>query len=357
MALFKEITINNPNEREVEPVKAPDIDMSIPWLDESSKPKGLFQEEKLPTITRKIKLVIDADSLVYKAAHIGHRDWVEPTEEEVNSPHGLFIEQKPSMLRNQIDIFNSMVSGIQYDVSEHLKRKGIGVGSALLLFTPKADYRDKHGLEPNFRYKLVNDYNEEEQSLYDEVNSTREPCERFVFKPHPGYKAKRKGAAVPVNVEEIMEYALDKPNAHACDGCEADDIAYMMKVEDPENVVLAVIDKDILGGTPSGDIGHFNFNSRTMVTTTQEEANLFYYRQCMMGDSSDGIPGIYMCGVVKAEQVLPEWVSHEDAWRRVMEYATKKGYTEQYMILQMRLVNLNQVNPHTLITLWEPSVI
>ena len=251
-------------------------------------------------------------------------------------------------------MFDSRISSITDLANRLLKPKGIAVNRILTLFTPKKSYRDRHGLKPNFRYELVNDYNKEEKIVYDIVNSRRLPHEQLEHRPLAGYKANRVGMPTPTNVEMLMEWALDKKGAMGCDGCEADDYAYKMKTDDPENILLAVIDKDILKGTPSGDMGHLHFSHNKLEYTSQEEADLFYYRQCMTGDSTDGIPGIYRCGPVKAEAALPEWKGHVEAWKSVVKKYTKENYSEEYAILMMRLVHLGQLDNNNQIVLWEP---
>jgi len=345
------------NEKPAEVIKEPEVNMYIPWIDDEDT--SLFEEEKAkPTsveITRKVTLVIDADSLVYQACHLGVQNY------EKNTPQNeatLFDETVLSMLQEQKEVFASRVQYIKYLAESALHPRGIGVEEEIVtLYTPKAAYRKRHGLQPNFRYALVQEYNEEEKTVYDIVNSRRPEHEKIQHVPLPGYKANRVGMPTPTNVEEVLEWALSLPGAVACGGCEADDYAYKLKTEDPENVMLAVIDKDILGGTPSGSVGHINFNKNELQHTTQEEADLFYYRQCMSGDSSDGIPGIYRVGAVKAKAALPEWKGPEDAWAKVLETFNKAGYTEEYAILMMRLVNLNQLDEHKNISLWTPPPI
>jgi len=368
--IFKEQQVLGPGElseeqaqqlQQVTPIGMPDMDTYIPWLDDkpTEEKKPLFKEvEAEVPITREIHFVIDADSLVYKAGYVGARDY---PEEHANTG-GLFKEVTRSVLDNQIDILNNMISGITRDASEHLKKKGVGIHTVTLLITPREEMRDRLGLAPNFRYALVDKYNEAEQELYDIMNSRLAEDEKpFTYTPIPAYKAGRKNMTPPPNIAEMMDYLYDVKRVNgldvqtiAADGCEADDLAYGMKVDAVEDVVLAVIDKDILYGTPSGEIGHFNFNSRELVHTADDEANLFYYRQCIVGDSSDGIKGLYRCGKVAAEKTLPEWTSHEDAWARTLELFMSKNSSERYAMLMMRLVNLGQIGTDGEIHLWEP---
>ena len=73
----------------------------------------------------------------------------------------------------------------------------------------------------------------------------------------------------------------------------------------------------------------------------------------MTGDSSDGIKGIYRFGPKAAEKTLPEFTDHETMWDTVIDTFQDKGYSEEYAILMMRLVNLGQLTNEG-IKLWEP---
>lgn len=353
MSLFEETSIGEAEHvpeqpKPLDPIPAEEL--FVPWIDNT---KPLFEETR-PVITRKVKMYIDADSLVYQAAHLGVKNAaIDPSN---LSKFGASLELEAAVLEEQKAVFQSRVSYIRALAVELLEPRGIGISGVCLLFTPHSAYREKHGLRPNFRYQIVKDYNVEEQHVYDQVNSRRAPHEQLEFIPLPGYKHKRATAPKPANVTELLEWAINSDmETLPADGSEADDYAYRLKTEDKENILIAALDKDVLYGTPSGELGHLSFNEGKMVHVTDEEANLFVYRQCMMGDATDGIPGIRGCGIVRAKEALPAWEGHAAAWQSVMKKYSKEGYTEEYAILMMRLVYLGQLNVDFDLTLWEPK--
>jgi len=313
----------------------------------------LKETEAKPTYSKTIKLWIDADSLIYRAAHAGEKEHRE--EEEQFKAHPLFEEMAMgTMFDKQRAILHSMIDGIVWKVRADLNLKGVDIEEYFLVFTPKKKYCDEHGLKINFRYGIIDDYN---------YKAAKENLERGnlseddIFEPHPAYKASRKGMPLPEGIPELFDYVGNPdniPNAVFSDNCEADDVVFREKVEDLDGVVIACLDKDIYMGTPGGELGHYNFNKNEWIYTTTEEANLFFYRQCMTGDSSDGIKGIFRYGPKAAEKDLPEWTNHEDMWKTVLARFIDKGYTEDYAILMMRLVNLNQLTSEGKIELWEP---
>lgn len=298
----------------------------------------LKETEAKRIYSKMIHLVIDADSLIYRACHAGEK---EHREAVIPKDHPLFKEMPiASMHEMQKSILHSMIGGIVWKVRNDLNLKGIDVEKYSLVFTPKKHTCDKFGLKVNFRYEIIDDYNKK----FAEEG-----------KEHPGYKASRKGMPLPEGIPELFEYVEEFEESVFSDHCEADDVVYQMKVAQPEGVVIACLDKDIYMGTFAGELGHYNYNKNEWIYTTEDEANLFFYRQCMTGDSSDGIKGIFRFGPKAAEKTLPEWTDHEDMWDTVLDTFDQKGYSEEYALLMMRLVNLNQLTTDGKIALWEPG--
>lgn len=289
------------------------------------------ETEAKPVFSKKVHVLIDADSLIYRAAHLGEK---AQKEVDILPSHPLWKEGLLQPLyKEQQDILHSMVEGILYNMEEGLNQKGMTIVNHNLLFTPKAEYCRENNLLVNFRYELVNKYNEEQG---EDV---------------PGYKASRKGMQLPEGIPELFDHCMNLENKIVSNHSEADDEIVRLKKQDPEKYILAVLDKDIYEGC-EGE--HWNYNRNEWVTTTDEEAELFVMRQCMTGDSSDGIKGIYRYGPKAAEKDLPEWLPTEEMWSIVLARFFDKGYTENYAILMMRLVNLNQLNPAGELELWEP---
>lgn len=344
MSLFKEKEAIEPwnitDQVKERDANTPELDMHIPWLDGETEATPVK-----PPIDREVSVVIDADSILYMAAHVGDNNYVP---QEPKRSGNLFQDTAVSLLDEQIGTFDAIISRISNDVAERLSWKGLGVKETTLLFTPRDEVRREHGLRPNFRYQLMNDYNDFMTDVYKHMDG-------FVYTPLKGYKANRVNMPSPPNVAEIMQHAIKVHKYILADGCEADDVAYRLKMDDPDNVVLCAIDKDILNGTPTGSIAHYNFRKDTWITTEEDDAWLFVYRQALMGDASDGIPGIYRCGAKTAEKILPTWLGHEESWRAVLDEYLQRGYTEEYAVLMFRLVYLGQFTSKGDIQLWSPQ--
>ncbi len=285
-----------------------------------------------PTYSKSAKLIIDADSLIYRAAHIGEKVCLEA---DVPKDHPLFNELAPDLHTEQRVVLKGMIDGITRDVEVELNSKGYSLGDVELHYTPKGTIQKAKGLKPNFRYKVIDDFNE--------ANDTEVP----------GYKSGRKNMKLPEGLDELFNFAVEDKRAVLADGCESDDVVCYLKAENVEGVVIAALDKDILNGSYSGTIGHFNFNKREWIYTTAEEAELNIYRQCLTGDASDTIKGINRVGPKGAEKILPEW--SDDMWDKVLAIHLEKGYTEEYAIMTMRLVGMHQYGAMG-VTLWQPPL-
>jgi hypothetical protein len=344
MSLFKEKEAIEHNDitaqvRERE-ANTPELDTYIPWLDGETEAKPVK-----PPISRDVSVIIDADSILYMAAHVGDNNYVP---QEPKQSGALFQDKVTSLLDEQTNTFDAIINRISNDVTEKLSWKGLGVKEIVLLFTPRDMVRLEQKLQPNFRYRIVREYNEFMTAVYEHM-------EGFTYTPLKGYKANRVNMPSPPNVAEIMQHAIKTYKHILADGCEADDVAYRLKVDNPNDVVLCAIDKDILHGTPTGGIDHYNFRKDEWVSTEESDAWLFVYRQALMGDASDGIPGIYRCGVKTAEKILPTWLGHEESWKVVLDEYIQRGYTEEYAVLMFRLVYLGQFTSGGDIQLWSPQ--
>ena len=111
-----------------------------------------------------------------------------------------------------------------------------------------------------------------------------------------GYKAHR--PAKPVYYEEVRDYLFKFWQAELVDGMEADDKlgieqCLFQVTEDGyfewNKTVICSIDKD-LKMIPGW---HYNFVTNEKVFVDETEAWRNFYRQCITGDATDNIPGLF----------------------------------------------------------------
>lgn len=178
----------------------------------------------------------------------------------------------------------------------------------------------------------------------------------FRYEVDPEYKLRRKSKASkrPKYLNDLKRYALDNfTNCKSNPILEADDLVTYYKSITP-NSIIWTIDKDILKGVEGRhfDMYHFKF-----VETSLRESLWFHYYQVLKGDSSDSIKGLEGIGDKKAKSILDfDWSYENDLWEAVLKVYKERGYTEQDLIKNMRLVRMDQWDGRQ-IKLWNPTKI
>ena len=127
---------------------------------------------------------------------------------------------------------------------------------------------------------------------------------------HPGYKGHRKKNNKAEWFDDLKLWASDFPGSHLCDGYEADDQVRIWaleadKAELPRVVITVDKDLDCIPGN------HWNPRKKEFYTVEEDYADYFYWKQVLMGDSVDAIPGLPKTGPVKADKILYGLTDHK----------------------------------------------
>ena len=119
------------------------------------------------------------------------------------------------------------------------------------------------------------------------------------------YKANRKDVVKPYEVKELEWYLQDVLDAELVHGYEADDA---LGWNQTESSVICTIDKDLdmIPGL------HYNFVTGRDYYIGQSKALKFFYKQILIGDTSDHIFGIKGIGPVKAEKLLKDTKTEQE---------------------------------------------
>lgn len=137
-----------------------------------------------------------------------------------------------------------------------------------------------------------------------------------------GYKANRDPEHRPVHYKSIRRYLQNRWGATVVDGIEADDAVAMAQAEvgyDPERCIIVTCDKDLL--TVPGL--QYNFQKREFKTVTERDARTFFYRQLIMGDSTDNIGGAYKAGPKAAEAAIRPTMNEADMYLAALDLYEK----------------------------------
>ncbi len=143
----------------------------------------------------------------------------------------------------------------------------------------------------------------------------------------PSYKANRDDKEKPALMGELVAYVKAKFDCIEAPRLEADDVLGILgsAPSDKYEVVMVSIDKDLK--TIPGLL--YNSQKKTLTRTDEETANYHFFMQCLMGDSTDGYPGLPRCGPKRAALVLDDGTP---SWGKVLrEYREGEAQVLQYV--------------------------
>ena len=130
----------------------------------------------------------------------------------------------------------------------------------------------------------------------------------------PEYKANRKGKPKPKWLQACREHLIRRYHAKVIDGVEADDALGIAASHDL-NAVVCSIDKDLL--QIPGE--HYNFVKDEYQYIGGRQADLNFWTQLLVGDTSDNIKGVAGLGPVKSKKILEKFNTNEDWFKTVRE--------------------------------------
>lgn len=166
---------------------------------------------------------------------------------------------------------------------------------------------------------------------------------KFIAKTQT-YKGNRDTIVKPVHLDYCKSYMMDTYNAIFINGYEADDCIATDMTEN--GAIHCGVDKDIyqIAGK------HFNYVEKQWREVTKEEAIVTLFRQVLMGDNSDNVPGLPGIGEKKASDFI---ASHEtaflDALSAYKQVCAKKlpelQNVEEYFIEQYNLIAMQKCVP------------
>tara|TARA_R100000808_G_C2119625_1_gene131240 strand:+ start:103 stop:1098 length:996 start_codon:yes stop_codon:yes gene_type:complete len=175
---------------------------------------------------------------------------------------------------------------------------------------------------------------------------------------YPAYKSNRKGDP-PELLGEVIAYLQDKYESYSVSRLEADDVMSIYATSEfIKSAVIVSIDKDMK--TVPAMI--FNPDKDAVPWRNRVvQADRWWMMQTLMGDTSDGFPGIPGIGPKKAEKILAESRSTSliSLWGTVVSAYRDAGLTEDDAITQARLARILRAEDFNKekkeIVLWHPT--
>ena len=118
----------------------------------------------------------------------------------------------------------------------------------------------------------------------DEYKGWLTGTNNFRYEIYPEYKANRKDKPKPKYLQDVREFLVTEWNAIVTDGVETDD---ELARNAGEGTIICSFDKDMYQ-VPGN---HFNWNRQEHIFVTIEAGYRHFYKQMILGDRSDNIPG------------------------------------------------------------------
>lgn len=157
-------------------------------------------------------------------------------------------------------------------------------------------------------------------SMMNDILSTTDSYKAFLtgknnfrYDINPDYKANRKDTVRPQWLDICRSYLVNEYNAIITDGYEADDALGFNQTED---TVIFSIDKDLLM-IPGH---HYNFIKNEYREVSELDGLKMFYRQMLIGDTSDNIKGVAGIGKVKAAKLIDHLDNETDMFNLVSNY-------------------------------------
>lgn len=148
----------------------------------------------------------------------------------------------------------------------------------------------------------------------------------------PTYKGNRK-TRKPVCYKGLVNKLESLYVSYRFPRIEADDTMGILATRYPGEYTIVTIDKD-LKQIP-GQV--YEWNKDILHDISQEEADKFFYIQCLTGDTTDNYPGLKGVGPVGAAKLLD---SKGYSWDTIVSEYTKAGQTEEDALVQARCAKI-----------------
>lgn len=180
---------------------------------------------------------------------------------------------------------------------------------------------------------------------------------RYEIAKRTPYKAGRNKK--PFHYKNITAYIKGKYDYRLTEGLEADDLIAIEQTNRPHETIICTRDKDLravpgwhygweLGAQPQFGPQEVTRLGEISLSDDRKKLKgtglLFFYSQCLTGDTVDSIPGLPKCGPVAAYKILEGAETEEEAFKRVLEaYRGHFGEVAEVELLEQgRLLHMTR---------------
>ena len=176
----------------------------------------------------------------------------------------------------------------------------------------------------------------------------------------PTYKANRDGKPRPVALkylrEKLMGGYLPPDTVYIREGLEADDCLGILSTQKSyqkgRKKIIVSVDKDMK--SIPGFFFNFGHPEDGIQEITECDADLWFWKQTLMGDTTDGYTGCPSIGPKTAEKIL----AANPSWEAVAQTYESKGLSEAEAVTQARVARILRASDYDFknkkVILWRP---
>lgn len=165
------------------------------------------------------------------------------------------------------------------------------------------------------------------------------------------YKSNRKGTRKPVGYVALCDWVKETYKSISKPLLEADDVMSIISTKYKGDCIIVSDDKD-MKSCPSR---LYRPTAQEMLDISEEQADAFFYQQCLQGDPVDNIKGLKGVGEKTALKIL----GNRPTWKLVEQAYIKAGLTRDDAIQQARLVRILRYedwdDQKQEVKLWQPT--
>ncbi len=150
------------------------------------------------------------------------------------------------------------------------------------------------------------------------------------------YKGDRKEKRKPVHKKLLRDFMVSEWNAQVVDGMEADDAIAIKATELDHKAIICSLDKDF----KQVPCPMYDYTKKKMKPTTPEDAMRWLYKQALMGDRVDNIPGIHGIGPKTADKIIDPCTTEWECYSVCLTHYWDNELDEDRLLESLNLLYL-----------------
>ena len=150
------------------------------------------------------------------------------------------------------------------------------------------------------------------------------------------YKGNRPSKNQPTHKKLLRDFMVDEWNAQIVNGMEADDAIAIKATELDNKAIICSLDKDF----KQLSCPMYDFSKKIIHENNKDDAIKWLYKQALMGDRVDNIPGIYGIGVKKAEKIINPCVNEWECYSTCLTHYWDNDLDEDRLLESLNLLYL-----------------